>query len=162
MDPVLAAATALGVTLTGVQELSRGRSLVLRARAGDRSVVLKAPLEAGPGPAGERAALRALSGVPGAVPLLAETDDPPVLVLADLGDGPSLADALLGADPVAAEAALGDWAASGATSSTTGSALPPARVRWPTSPPRSPPRSYGRTAHGRSPSRRPSARSRSR
>jgi hypothetical protein len=111
MDRVLAAAgAALGVELTGADELSRGRSLVLRARAGDRSVILKAPLESGPGPARELAALRALRGVPGAVPLLAEVDDPPVLVLADLGTGPSLADALLGADPEAAAAALGDWA----------------------------------------------------
>jgi hypothetical protein len=83
---------------------------VLRAWAGDRPVVLKAPLQAGPGPARELAALRVLGGVPGAVPLLAEADDPPVLVLADLGNGPSVADALLGADPAAAVAALGDWA----------------------------------------------------
>jgi len=73
-------------------------------------VVVKAPLETGPGQARERAALRVLGGVPGAVPLLAEAADPPVLVLADLGDGPSLADMLLGTDPAAAEAALGDWA----------------------------------------------------
>ncbi|HVD29333.1 MAG TPA: hypothetical protein VNC79_12670, partial [Mycobacteriales bacterium] len=94
-----AAGAALGVALTGAQELSRGRSLVLRAWAGDRPVVLKAPLQAGPGPARELAALRVLGGVPGAVALLAEADDPPVLVLADLGNGPSVADALLGADP---------------------------------------------------------------
>jgi hypothetical protein len=111
VDRVLSAAgAALGVELTGVRELSRGRSLVLRALAGDRPVVVKAPLETGPGPARELAALRVLGGVPGAVPLLAEADDPPVLVLADLGDGPSLADALLGGDPAVAEAALGDWA----------------------------------------------------
>jgi hypothetical protein len=111
VDRVLAAAgAALGVVLTGAQELSRRRSLVLRALAGDRSVVLKAPLETGPGPARELAAQRVLGGVPGAVPLLAEADDPAVLVLADLGDGPSLADALLGSDPAAAETALGDWA----------------------------------------------------
>ena len=85
MDRVLSAAgAALGVELTGVRELSRGRSLVLRALAGDRPVVVKAPLETGPGPARELAALRVLGGVPGAVPLLAEADDPPVLVLADL------------------------------------------------------------------------------
>jgi hypothetical protein len=49
VESVLAAAgAALGVELTGVEELSRGRSLVLRARAGDRSVILKAPLESGP------------------------------------------------------------------------------------------------------------------
>ena len=112
MDRILSAAgAALGVTLTEAHELSRGRSLVLRARAGDRSVVLKAPLQTGSGPARELAALRVLRGVPDAVPLLAEADDPPVLVLADLGDGPSLADALLGTDPTVAEAALGDWAA---------------------------------------------------
>ena len=112
MDRILSAAgAALGVTLTEAHELSRGRSLVLRARAGDRSVVLKAPLQTGSGPARELAALRVLRGVPDAVPLLAEADDPPVLVLADLGDGPSLADALLGTDPTVAEGALGDWAA---------------------------------------------------
>ena len=66
MDLVLtAAAGALGVELTEVVGLSRGRSLVLRARAGDRAVVLKAPLESDPGPARELAALRALHGVPG-------------------------------------------------------------------------------------------------
>jgi hypothetical protein len=107
---VAAAAAALGVKLTEVEELSRGRSLVLRARAGDRSVVLKAPLESGPGPARELAALRLLRGLPGVPPLLAEVADPPVLVLADLGAGPSVADALLGADPATAEAALGSWA----------------------------------------------------
>jgi hypothetical protein len=105
-----AAAAALGVELAHVEELSRGRSLVLRARAGDRSVILKAPLESDPGPARELAALRVLGGMPGAVPLLAEADDPPVLVLADLGSGPSVADALLGPDPAVAEAALGAWA----------------------------------------------------
>jgi hypothetical protein len=79
MDRILAAAgAALGVAVTGAQELSRRRSrrrsLVLRALAGDRPVVLKAPLETGPGPARELAALRVLGGVPGAVPLLAQAD----------------------------------------------------------------------------------------
>lgn len=113
-DPVYriltAAAAALDAELTDVEELSRGRSLVLRARAGDRSVILKAPLESGPGSARELAALRVLRDLPGVVPLLAEADDPPVLVLADLGTGPSVADALLGRDPAVAEAALGAWA----------------------------------------------------
>jgi hypothetical protein len=114
VDRVLAAAaTALGVELTAVEELSRGRSLVLRAWAGDRPVVLKVPLHSGPEQARELAALRVLGGAPGAVPLLAEAGggtDPPVLVLADLGSGPSMADALLGSDPAVAEAALGAWA----------------------------------------------------
>jgi hypothetical protein len=110
VDRVLAAAgAALGTGLTDVEELSRGRTLVLRARAGDgRSVILKSPLEAGP--AREPAALRVLRGVPGVATLLAEASDPPVLVLADLGTGASVADALLGTDPAAAEAALGAWA----------------------------------------------------
>jgi hypothetical protein len=111
VDGILAAAgAALGEQLTGAQELGRGRSLVLRARAGERTVVLKAPLETGPGPARELAALRTVRGLPGVLPLLAEAGDPPVLVLADLGSGPSVADALLGSDPVAAEEALAAWA----------------------------------------------------
>jgi hypothetical protein len=109
---VLAAAgAALGTELTGGEVLGgSSRSLVLRATAGDRPVVLKAPLECGSGPVRELAALRLLTGVPGVVRLLAESDDPPVLVLEDLGAGPSLADALLGADPAAAQAALDGWA----------------------------------------------------
>ncbi len=111
VDDVLAASgAALGVRLTDAEELSRGRSLVLRARAGDQTVILKAPLESGPGPARELAALRTVRGLPGVLPLLAEAADPPVLVLADLGSGPSVADALLGADPAAAEEALAGWA----------------------------------------------------
>jgi hypothetical protein len=106
-----AAAAALGVKLTGGETLGgSSRSLVLRATAGDRPVVLKAPLESGAGPVRELAALRLLAGVPGVVGLLAESDDPPVLVLEDLGPGPSLADALLGADPAAAQDALDGWA----------------------------------------------------
>jgi len=110
---VLAAAgQALGTGLTGGEALGGGssRSLVLRATAGDRPVVLKAPLGSGAGPVRELAALRLLSGVPGVVRLLAESHDPPVLVLEDLGPGPSLADALLGDDPAAAQEALDRWA----------------------------------------------------
>jgi hypothetical protein len=120
---VLAAAgAALGVPLSAPQELSRGRSLVLRATAGERTVVVKAPLESGPGPARELAALRTVRDVPGVLPLLAEADDPPVLVLADLGSGPSVADALLGSDPAAAEDALAAWASALGTlqAATTG------------------------------------------
>ncbi|HEY6744850.1 MAG TPA: hypothetical protein VI357_03945 [Mycobacteriales bacterium] len=106
-----AAAAALGTELTGGETLGGSdRSLVLRATAGDRPVVLKAPLDSGPGPVRELAALRLLAGVPGVVRLLAESGDPPVLVLEDLGPGPSLADALLGSDPAAAQAALDGWA----------------------------------------------------
>lgn len=113
-DPhtVLAAAgAALGTELTAGETLGGSdRSLVLRATAGDRPVVLKAPTDSGPGPVRELAALRVLRGVPGVVRLLAESDDPPVLVLEDLGPGPSLADTLLGPDPAAAQAALDAWA----------------------------------------------------
>jgi hypothetical protein len=111
-DAVLAAASAaLGTELTGGEVLGGSdRSLVLRATAGDRPVVLKAPLGSGSGPVRELAALRLLTGVPGAVGLLAESADPPVLVLEDLGAGPSLADVLLGPDPAAAQAALDGWA----------------------------------------------------
>jgi hypothetical protein len=62
VDGILAAAgAALGEQLTGAQELGRGRSLVLRARAGERTVVLKAPLETGPA-AETAAALRRTYG----------------------------------------------------------------------------------------------------
>jgi hypothetical protein len=107
---VLAAAgAALGVPLTGAEKLGGSdRSLVLRATAGDRRVVVKVPLGSGDGPVRELAALRL--GLPGAVRLLAECDDPPVLVLEDLGPGPTLADALLGRDPAAAQDALDGWA----------------------------------------------------
>jgi hypothetical protein len=109
-----AAAAALGVdALTGVEDLGgSGRSLVLRARAGDRPVVVKAAVEAGPGPVRERAALQVLAGagVPGVPRLLATADDPPLIVLEDLGSGPNVADALLGTDPDTAAAALADWA----------------------------------------------------
>ncbi len=108
-----AASAALGRELTGGEPLGGGSgTLVLRARAGDRTVVVKAPLESGEGPIRELAALRVLTaaGVPGVPHLLAESADPPVLVLADLGRGPTLADALLGDDPAAARAALDGWA----------------------------------------------------
>jgi hypothetical protein len=110
---VAAAAAALGVPeLTGAADLGgSSRSLVLRAWAGDRPVVIKAPLETGEGPVRELAALRTLAGVPGVPRLLATADHPPLVVLEDLGGGPSVADALLGADPAAAADAVADWAA---------------------------------------------------
>ena len=107
-----AAAAALGVPeLTGVTELGgSSRSVVLRARAGDRPVVVKARVKAGPEPVRERAALHVLAGVPGVPRLLATADDPPLVVLEDFGPGPNVADALLGPDPAAAADAVADWA----------------------------------------------------
>lgn len=115
LTPLVGAAErALGTGLTAVERVPGGmHSVVLRARAGDRPVVVKAPQGSGEGGTRELAALRVLTaaGAAGVPALLAEGEDPPLLVLTDLGPGPSLADALLGDDPAAAQDALDGWAA---------------------------------------------------
>ncbi|MBC3761873.1 hypothetical protein ACUN7V_03165 [Quadrisphaera oryzae] len=102
----LAGGVVLGEELGGSQ-----RSLVLRATADGRPVVLKLPLTDPEAAAREEAALRVAAGTsaPGVVPLLGVGDDPLVLVLDDLGAAPTLADRLLGADPAAATDALVAW-----------------------------------------------------
>jgi hypothetical protein len=108
------AARALGLTggvVLGEELGGSQRSLVVRATADGRPVVLKLPLTDPEAATREEAALRvaAGSGAPGVVPLLGVGEDPPVLVLADLGTAPTLADRLLGDDPAAATDALVAW-----------------------------------------------------
>ena len=114
-----AAVAALGAADVTLGEQLRGseRAVVRRAVARDvegreQPVVLKAAGPAGTSGVREEAALAMIAahGVPGVVPLLARSADPPLLVIADLGRGPTLADRLLGDDPVAAKTALVDWA----------------------------------------------------
>lgn len=114
-DLLVAASAALGQPLSWAGEPLRGsdRAVVRRARASDRSVVVKAyvPEHSGEGFVREAAALRLLAGrgAP-ALDLLADRSDPPLIVTADLGSGPSLADALLGRDREVAEEAILDLA----------------------------------------------------
>ncbi|MGQ7296364.1 hypothetical protein [Quadrisphaera sp. KR29] len=112
----LAASAAEALGLPGglvLGERLRGsdRSLVVRADAAGRAVVLKLPLTDPEAAARERAALQVLArrGAPGVVPLLGLGPDLPVLVLDDLGGAPTLADRLLGEDPAAATDALVAW-----------------------------------------------------
>ncbi|MDT0186752.1 phosphotransferase [Microbacterium sp. ARD31] len=79
-------------------------------RDGVAHVVKAYPSDDGLRGARERAALSALDGAAGTPSLLAEGDDPPMVVMTHLDGTGSLADALLGADAPAARRALTLWA----------------------------------------------------
>jgi hypothetical protein len=96
------------------------RTLVVRAAdasdasdASHRSFVVKRYLsdEGREAYAREASALEALAGVARTPTLVAESDDPRLVVMGDLGDGTHLADALLGADAGLAATTLSGWAA---------------------------------------------------
>ena len=90
------------------------RTLVVRAAdASDRSFVVKRYLsdEGRQAYAREASALEALAGVAQTPTLVAESDDPRLVVMGDLGDGTHLADALLGDDAGLAATTLSGWAA---------------------------------------------------
>src|SRR5512138_998139 len=101
LDVIVAAAQAIGRTLTALEPLRGSR----------RTRVFRAAVDGGPGTvivkthepgfadhwARESAALTVLRGRGLPVPdLIAVVDEPPLVVLEVLGAGPSLADALLG------------------------------------------------------------------
>lgn len=95
-----------------------GRSRVVRALAGDQSIVIKTYADAGPGFAREAAGLAALSEITergsidiGAPRLLAVITEPPTVVMTDLGAGDDdLAHRFLGTDSGPAADGLMGWA----------------------------------------------------
>jgi len=102
----------LGQRFTSSNRATVQRALARSADGVEHAVVLKAATGTGDSGSREQAALRLLAdrGVPGVVPLLGTTDEPPLLVLDDLGSGPTLADRLLAQDPNAARTAVHGWA----------------------------------------------------
>ena len=110
-DAVEAGAQALGAPLADAQQLkSSDRTLVVRARAPEQSVVVKLHRD----PTAE-SAVREPAGLEVAggygTPLLLAVTDPPGVVLEDVGSGVDVAELLLGADADAVAAGLVQWAA---------------------------------------------------
>ena len=108
-----------GAKLDAVDQLKGShRSVVVRATVdgGPRTVVVKAYVSAESnddleGWTREAAALSVLRGRSAPVPVLvADADDPLLVVTEDLGGGPSVADAVLGSDPAVAADRVVAWA----------------------------------------------------
>jgi hypothetical protein len=116
VDDVLAAASAaLGVTLTGCDDLGGSeRSAVLRcAMPGEGTVVVKTYPDSAEGResfAAEAAGLLLTAAARVGPRLLASSRPDRLIVMTDLGSGPSLADVLLGSSRDAARSALTGWA----------------------------------------------------
>ena len=116
VETLAVASRLVGRPLRAVGEPFPGSRRTLVVRAVDlsgRSFVLKRYLsdEGHEAYAREASALEVLAGVAPTPSLVAESDDPRLVVMDDLGDGTHLADALLGADPGLATTTLSGWAA---------------------------------------------------
>ncbi|WP_374454214.1 hypothetical protein [Nocardioides sp.] len=113
-DETVAAASARAMGLDEwdvVVPLAGGRGGASRATAGGVDHVMKRYPAGDPtGGARERAALHALAGAAGTPTLLAEADEPPLVVMSHVAGHGSVADVLLGDDPQVAEEALLRWA----------------------------------------------------
>jgi hypothetical protein len=116
MDALAAAARLLPDRRLEVLESLRGGTsaqvlrVIAHRPAGRDALVVKAFTSAGEGWAREVAALAVVGDQDRTPRLVAESDDPPIVVMTDVGAGPSLADRLLGADATAAAAATARWA----------------------------------------------------
>jgi hypothetical protein len=114
VDETVAAASARAMGLDEWDEvapLAGGRGGASLATAGGAAHVVKRyPADDPTGGARERAALHALAGAVGTPTLLAESDEPPLVVMSHVAGQGSVADALLGDDAEAAEDALLRWA----------------------------------------------------
>ena len=110
-DALAAGSRALGVPLLAPEELQGSdRTLVVRARAPQGSVVVKLHRDANAESAVREPAGLEVAGGQGTPRLLAVTD-PAGVVLEDVGMGDDLAELLLGTDPAAAADGLRRWAA---------------------------------------------------
>lgn len=110
-DALAAGSRALGVPLYAPEELKGSdRTLVVRARAPQGSVVVKLHRDATAESAVREPAGLEVAGGQGTPQLLAVTD-PAGVVLEDVGAGDDLAELLLGTDPAAAAEGLRRWAA---------------------------------------------------
>ena len=110
-DALTAGSRALGVPLTSPEVLDGSdRTLVIRATAPSRTVIVKLHRDRTAEAAVREPAGLDVAGGRGTPQLLAVTD-PPGVVLEDVGTGDDLAALLLGTDAPAAAAGLQQWAA---------------------------------------------------
>jgi hypothetical protein len=110
-EALVAGSRALGVPLCAPEELKGSdRTLVVRARAPERSVVVKLHRDPTAESAVREPAGLEVAGGQGTPQLLAVTD-PAGVVLEDVGSGDDLAELLLGTDSAAAASGLRQWAA---------------------------------------------------
>jgi hypothetical protein len=109
-DAVDAGSRALGAALSDPEQLQGSdRTLVVRARAPERTVVVKLHRDATAESAVREPAGLEVAGGQGTPQLLAVTD-PAGVVLVDVGAGDDVAELLLGADPAAATDGVCRWA----------------------------------------------------